>query len=531
MGFVSRDIATITEPKALTLAALPNFVTFQSKSFVTGRFGLNILVNVTQATTNIEDVTELVLTEPGGATTIFRGTTDVSKVGGTVFYVSTNRANTAENLRGALLSSKWLAANFEVRIPFTWAGAVPSNGLTVVIASKGTGPDYSPTFTAPNNVSNVAYFLSGGGASTNTDTISNVPVEIELDVYVDPAVFLGQQVRPVTNAEIGNFAVSLQKTYVGVPLWFELNSIFQHYAGYTVPPNAAGWFNTGTIRAYRFIAKKISIDSFAFYQSDALYVINGYGRASDPINMADYTYGSTVFKLLTNRPVTTYVRGQKAYLNFIFSDPERGTGAPNFQVRVAYTVLSTSGAYLGTVYAHPINRTALAMVNTCVLDIDAVLDTYPTAGRVKVALVQGTAELTTAIEFTILPECLHKLNDFTFLNRLGGWDAFNFDAEDIDEIKAENETYNKTITPQYTKATGKESVYITDLEHSITIDGAPVTNDVAEWLKELAAARVVLDGEGNYIIIEDLKLRISAEADNMQIPTLKYRLSENFTNE
>lgn len=532
MGYISRDIAQITEPKTLTLAALPNFVTFTSKPYVTGPVTFLLTINMLPSTTMLELRSEFVVTEPSGVANKFSGTTDPAKVGGSVFYVSANRANTAENMRTALLNNKWIAANFDIRIPFTWVGATPTNGVVLNFRSKGYGPDYNASFTAPNNVSDSAYNLSGGGPSTNTDTISNTPVEIELDIYTDPAVFLGQTVLPVTLLEIGNYAVSLQKTYTGSPLWFELNSIFQHYAGHNVPPVSPGWFDAGTVRAYRFVAKKMGLDSFAFYQSDALFVLNGYGRASDPINLAQYTYGSTVFKLLTNRPQTNYVRGQKEYLNFIFSDAERGVGgAPNYTLRVAYTALSTSGAYLGTVYAHAITRTSLRIVNTCVLDIPAVLAAYPSAGFVNVSLVQGTAELTNTIQYRIMPDCLHKVNEFVFLNRLGGWDSFNFDAEATDEIKTESETYNRNLTPAHTKSTGKEIVYTTDLENSITVDGAPVTDDVAEWLKELAASRVVLDGQGNYLIIEDFKLRVSPDSANMQIPTLKYRLSENYNNE
>ena len=70
----------------------------------------------------------------------------------------------------------------------------------------------------------------------------------------------------------------------------------------------------------------------------------------------------------------------------------------------------------------------------------------------------------------------------------------------------------------------------TSLNNTYTIEGAPVSDDVARWLKELALSRVVLDGEGNYIIIEEFKLTIDPENRDMQIPTIKYRLSESYVN-
>ena len=130
------------------------------------------------------------------------------------------------------------------------------------------------------------------------------------------------------------------------------------------------------------------------------------------------------------------------------------------------------------------------------------------------------------LEYTIRPECLHVLRQFSFLNRLGGWDAFNFDASIKDEIKPRIETYNKTVTPLFQKGDSIETVYTTTLANTFTIEGAPVTDDVATWLKELAAARVILDNDGNYIIIEDFTLQVTGANKNMQKPTIKYRLSE-----
>lgn len=654
MGYVSKDIAVISEPKILTLASLPNFITFASKPHTPTYYEFNIQINastslnllnpntvtdgyyVDPGTGNItaiagygasdfinvksntqytgtsnhgntfrtvafydaskvrisgintsintfttpagtayvrvslygpahpstpqaydqqgvfegtdpvftpwtgitdDDIEEhslLRITIPDGTLYNFQGTTNPVDVGGAVFYVSGDKANTAENLRLALLNNSWIAANFDVRVPFTWIGVTPINGRVVNLKSKGAGADYNIIIEAPNNAGNLAYTLTPvNDNSSNGDSITGEAsaTEIELDVYTDPAVFLGQDDRPVSNDQIGTFAISLQKTYAGLPLWFELNSVFQHFAGYSIPPSAPGWFDTGTVRAYRFVAKVKAVDSYAFYQSSALFVINGYGKASDPINLEDYTYGKGVFKLLTNKPRTTYVRGQKEFINFIYSDAQRGTDqAVTFDLRVSYRVYSSGNTYLGTVYGQSRNSASLGIVNTCVLDIDAVIDTYPKAGIIRIALARGSALLSQEIEYEVRPECLHKLTQFIFLNRLGGWDAFNFDAKPEGEIKPDIQTFSKVITPSYTKATGLETVYATNLEDAITIDGAPVTAAVAQWLKELAAARVVLDGDGNYVVIEDFKVKPS-DTDNMQTPTIKYHLSETFTND
>ena len=153
-----------------------------------------------------------------------------------------------------------------------------------------------------------------------------------------------------------------------------------------------------------------------------------------------------------------------------------------------------------------------------------VLDQFPKTSVVKIALYRGGASRSNDLEYEILPEQLHALRQFSFINKLGGWDAFNFDAPVISEITPKVETYSKTVTPSTQKAT--ESVYDTKLANSFTIEGAPVTDEVAEWLKELASASVILDGEGNPVIIEDFKLRTTEADKDMQRPIVKYRLAE-----
>lgn len=534
MGYISKDIAVITEPKILTLSSSPNFVQFASKPATRTKLHVNVTVNALPTTPSLSTATVLILTEPAGPAHSFHGTTNPELVGGPVFYVSVDKSDTAENLRQALLADKWISANFDIVIPFTWVGATSTNGTTIELISKGTGAEFNIGLTAPNNTANVAYTIDWINAlSVNGDSISGETstASIELDVYTDAPIFLGEDDRPINAEALGNFAITLQKTYSGTPLWFELNALFSQYAGFTIPPTVAGWFNTGTARVYRFIANRRSINSYSFYQSNALFVINGYGPVFEELDLGDYAYMGAKVKLLTNKPRTPYIKGQKEYLNFIMHDARHSYTDNNYTVRVAYRAYSTSDVYLGTIFAHPKTRTALSIVNTCALNIDAVLAAYPKAGIIRVALCRGTALLSNDLEYIVRPEALHKLQQFTFLNRLGGWDAFNFDATTRDEIKPSGVSYNKTFKPGAKRGDSLETVYDTSLANTITIEGAPVTDEVAQWLKELAASRVILDTKGNYIIIEDFTLQISAQAKNMQVPTIKYRLSETFTND
>lgn len=527
MGYVSKNIADITEPKIVTLVGLPNFVKFASKAHTSKKLEVNITVKLTPIP-SASTISVIKIVDPTGAVHTFSGTTDASAVGGNIFYISVTPSDTAENLRLALLSDRWIATNFDIVIPFIWQGGNVTNGTVLNIKSKGAGKEFNVQITAPNDTTKTAYTFSWvNQTSVNGDTISgeNSTAEIEVDVYTNTGIFLGEDDRAITAERLGTPVTSLQKTYAGNPIWFELNSIFSNSIGYNRPASA-GWFNAGTIKDIRFVAKVKAVNSYPFYQSNVLYVLNGNAPLNNQPDLDKYIYNDSSVKLLTNKPRTNYIRGQKAYLNFILSDPLRSLNTDNYELRVAYRVYTQSGRYLATEYAHNVKRLSLNIVNTCVLDIDAVLNKWPTAGLIKVALARGNALISNDLEYIILPDCLHTLRQFSFINALGGWDCFNFDAASKTDLKQSTETFNKTVTPDYTTVDSVETAYTSDVEKTFTVESAPVSDEVAEWLEELAAAIPVFDGEGRYIIKEEFTLQLTADKKNMQRATIKYRLSE-----
>lgn len=537
MGYTTKDIAIIFEPKRVSLSALPNFVQFKSKPGVKTYLEANLKIEANPAVpgTNWPTVSVLRFIEPSGVVHEFHGTTVAADVTGSTYFISTDATNTAENLRQSLLADKWINANFAVRIPSVWVGGTVTNGQVLNIKSKGAGDEFEISITTPNDPTHKAYTLTWvQPTSSNNDSISGEAstVEVSLDVYTDAPIFLGADDRPLNSALLGTFALTLSKTYSGDTLWFDVNGPFAKSTAFNLPPDTFGWFNTNTLRVFRFVARIAGINNYAFYLSNALYVLRGYGEASDPIDLEDYVYISDEIKLLTNKPRTNYVKGQREYLNFMFSDIDRGKPyVQNWTLQILYRAYDTVGKFIGQITSDPINRTALNMVNTCVLRIDTLLAAYPSAGLIKVSLARGTAIVSNDLEYTVRPTSLHTLRQFSFLNKLGGWDSFNFDATPSEEVKVSFDTFTKTVTPAYRKGDGIETAYAAQLEDTLTVVGAPVTDDVAEWLKELGASTVVLDSNGNYIIKTEFSTPISDNAKNMQVPTMKYRLSETYTNE
>lgn len=534
MGYVTKDIAVITEPKIVSLSAAPNFVIFGSKASVKTLLEINVQVNINSTDTSIATKTIFNLTEPSGVVHSFSGSPNLTDVSDTIFYVSADRSDTAENLREALLGDSWINANLEIRIPALYGVGTAANGQVLNIKSKGTGLEYNAVIAAPNNTANVAYTITNvHAASINNDSISgeSATAEIELDVYTGAIIRLGDDDRITSADKLGALAFTMQKTYAGVPLWFELNAVFNQYQGYNTPPAGYGWFDAGTAQVFRFTARKKAANSYTFYQSNALFAISGYAKPSEVTDLTQYTYKDMPVKLLTNKPRTTYVKGQREYLNFIFMDSLIGITAGDFSLKIVYRAFTTSDTFIGSIENHTIARTALTTVNTCALNIDSLLAAYPTTGIVRVTLARGAADVTNALEYLVRPQSLHDLCQFTFLNKLGGWDTFNFDTTVKYEPKANTETYNKTLTPAFKKGASLETVYTSALDDPRTAEGSPVTDDVANWLKELGGSRVIIDGDGNYVIKDDFSLPIAKSTSNMQTPILKYRLSETYTND
>jgi hypothetical protein len=538
MGYVTiPGVGYITEPDSPVLTGGRNF--FGIESYPGTKIYLEAYITVTTYPNNVAG-SLLRIDYPNGTHTVFVGTNDKEEATqGSKYLLTETYADNAENLRQAFLRVKYLRDNFDIIVP-------PSPGVTynrnvIRIQSKGAGVDYNigisfPVF--PGITSN--YELEWEEQeSVNNDSISDEEetVEVVVDVYADPPlIFLGENDSVKARTSMGDLIVTLQKTYAGVPLWFDVGAIFAQSNRYNLPPNDTGWFYTGTWRSFRFTAKRKNQNNFYF--SNVIFTVNGSPAPYESAALNDYVvavtpYGvSPAVKLLSNKPRTPYVRGQKELINFILSDRDYNSdrSRPYYVSTIAwaYDAEDNKLGHLRLERAGGTSRPKFDVVNSCLFDLEEVFEYYPDTRTIRVLLVVEPLgiEVTPPLEYTVMPGCMHRVCQFFFLNRLGGWDAVNFDAEIQQEIKPFVETYNRTVTPEHPEGDGIETVYNARAVTTFIVEGAPVTDAVAEWLKEFAASQVALDGERRRIIIDDFTLRISEENKNMQVPFFKYHISE-----
>ncbi len=440
----------------------------------------------------------------------------------------------ADRLAAILLADSWIASHFDIDVPLQNLGNTPimMRGSQVYIKGKSAESDYSANWNM--EADNMHPYMTrsfiretpdNGGALFESGTIINV------EVMGGVEVFLGTTDRPVGDA-MGRKVAEFEKEYYGAPLWFDINSLTQQIRKYNLPTGVTGWFDAGTNRVYRIRAYR---DGQLFYVSSALFCLSGNMPLGTLVNMddyvvniSDYIHEPQIVKLLTNRPLTKYMRGQREYINFILADSLHGQEPVTDWINsfeIVYKVYTHANEYLGSVTAHLQDRNLFDIVNTCQLDMDAVLVQYPQAGIIRVELSSNAGTATESIDYFIVPDCWGNVQSFSFLNRLGGWDAFNFNAKQSIDIGSDSDKYYRTITPDWKLGDGKELTINEKSDMQITITGAPVTDTVALWLREFAMSPVILDMQGRRIIIDDFKMVIDPTKTDFQRPVMKYHYS------
>lgn len=540
MGFYTdENIANVTENKRITLANNPNFVTFSTKDNRKTPVKINLTVETTYSGgEEFPAATSFAIIEVAtGVKHTFKGTNDKANLNSNTFLLHSDRAITAENIRIVMMKDNWLKNNFEITIPFKVNGTNITNGSTIYITSKGAGEQFKFEFEGLNYT-----FLSLSGnpsLSLNLDTIDGGKgdTEIELDLYTDTNVFLGVKDIP-SEADFGSFVTTLSKHYYKDSIWFETNTLISKKIGYKTDfLTSSDWCDTGTYSDYRFIAKTYNGETrIPFYISNVLYCLNGYDYTLNENDLSAYVYDTlypTVVKPLTNSPEKKYVMGQTEFFNFILSDTQHNINiTPEFNFGLTYKYYTQSGEYITKANKQSKNRKLMNVVNSIQLnpDIEEIekSNTGKTVGSFTVCLNKDNTPISHELKYNVVPECLNKTNEFAFLNRLGGWDSFNFGGVWNSEFKTSPTTIYKTLLPDYKISSEIESVMKKEVEEQFTLQSDMISYDTVEWLRELAASKVVYELDSlKYVIVDDLTLKYNDNEDTYTVE-MKYHFSDNF---
>lgn len=408
--------------------------------------------------------------------------------------------------------------------------------------------------------------------SSSSDTIDygTGDYQIELDVYTDHEVLPGS--KDSLNY-MGKYLTTLSKSYFGKPLWFDLSTLLSKKVNYSptflseleLEPEDEKfplWSNAETMTNYRFIAKRTDGKiNQPFYYSSPLYILNGYDYTLNPSTLGVDDAGNsytidfsqdfymrefTKIKPLTNRFTRTHIKGQKQYFNFIHNyrwTTLRVGGADNLvpSLGLRYKLYTQMGGFIGEYTSKGQEESNFSQVNTGLLQLDQYLPIYngKTVGRIDVYLCrwhkstfldlnESEVIISTPLSFRILPEDINEVNDFAFLNRLGGWDTMNFAGGFSSEFKTAGSTIYKTLQPNPNLRTEIESVAMKSVQEQKVVQTSPITGDIVDWLREMSASRAVYELKTKrYIIVDDMTLKYNTTDDLYQVE-MKYHYTDTY---
>ena len=562
------DIAKATiKPAKVSLAGNPNYIQLESNAKGENKpveveievIGKGFVFNLTNQT--LDNFTKFTIVDKNtGESHVFEATTDIAKAKGGIYYVGpwTNSGpdwsldKIAEALKNALLNNSFIGSKFNITQPtITDGNGNTKPGTKIKLQSKGYGENYAFTIIPGDEWLYTKYInVIGNPLDTyNNDSIALGfnSAGIHLDMYKDTGIFLGEDDTP-SDSNMGTKAITLTKAYSYTPLWFNTNILENN----TIPTTflkAEDWVDTGTIKDFRFTAKRVITDKTVshttpFYHSPVLYSIAGYNRTLEKNDLSDYVFDTKErlknpeaikrVKTLTNQPQLFHIKGQTQYFNFILSDAEHSKNiADEYRFGICYELLSQSGQMVAKETKHLKARKDFFMVNTIKLDIDSLLHQYPNTGLVRAYLIYSGNEsqaiqISHELTFGILPECLYKVKDFAFLNRLGGWSSFNFSGTEHTDFKTEANTIFKTQTPHFTTSSDIESVYSKTVTEQFTVQTMPLRREVCNWLKEMSASRMVYElATQRYIIVVEMNIKPNSK-DELYRVEMKYHYSDSY---
>ncbi len=555
-----KDIVKVKEPAKFSLSANPNFAEFEAENTGAEKIEISLdfyncgyafIRNEIRGMKIYENVSAFsIIEENTGTEHKFEGTSDLDKVGPGVFYIGTIsdyaagweyfREKTVENLKNCLMKNEFIRDNFDVNQSLTKGPQDSlSFGKVLYIKAKGVGGKYAFTVERDERF----FLLTGdpsGGVSSDSFSEGRSPVELHLELYKDTGVFPGTDATP-DGKNIGSLVTTLTKSYANAPLWFNVNVLESKDYSFDFLKDESAWFNTGTVCDFRFAAKRLVstkdyYENSLFYYSDVFYAVNGYRRTLENNDLSAYVYDTSQeakAKPLTTQPELFHIEGQTQYFNFLLSDPDH-RNEQGGNLAITYRILSQSGRFLAEKVMHAKPKHQFFGVNTIRLDIEGAIAEYPDAGQVEVSLSRSLPEedsyvsVTESLRFKILPSCLHKVNDFAFLNSLGGWSSFNFGGTDQSEFKTSTNTIFKTHTPDKGISGELEAVFGKDVEEQFSVQTMPVTSEVAEWLRELSTSKAVYElSTKRYVIVDDLTIKPNSKDDLFRLD-MKYRYSDTY---
>lgn len=589
MGYYSnKKIAKVTEPKEVSLSKNPNFVLFTSlkSTDVDSYFTASIFCKPYAFSETMPDsenkVVAFSFNFPNPTVKYdFVGTCTKSEVNISTFFIPKKGEQiqigdnsltqqealsiTAQNICDCLKKNTFLRNNYEISVKSqTLDNGIICETSEVLIKAKGRGIQYNFDIisSAADNENSFFEIFTQKVASSDTIDRGLGNARIDIDIYRNTETIMGEDRDALCTK--GNYLTTLSKSYFGQPLWFDLNNLMDKKVGYLTPFfDANKWMDIGTSESFRFVAKRyVDGNNQAFFYSDPLYLIKGGSTALSEVSLSNKDESGRTFildfatnslepelegvKPLTSNFTRTHIKGQSQYFNFLARNvksrlPEDAQ-YPN--LALCYDLYTQSGNFINSYLSHQVTQNNLHTINGAKLDMDRCLPVAKdedgiekTVGRIEVYLCWWhqdenlniditSIKVSSHLTFCILPDYIYAVNDFAFLNSLGGWDSVNLGGGETIDYKTSASTIFKTLQPNYKNDTQIEAVAFKSIQEQKIVQSSPIRKEQVEWLKELSASDAVFELQSQkYIIIDDLSLRYTTNEELYRIE-MKYHYTD-----
>lgn len=563
--YINQKIASVNKLNTVTLAHNPHFLRFDTISVSDEEpLCISLTVENTSFENNNEAYTVTITEKESREKHSFSGTYDSTKVNNLTFLMvqkgniinesgeiadeETAKSLTAQNLKECLMEDSYLRNNFEIasEVSTDYYGNIKGSNI-ITLKAKGNGTRYDVNTNVVPSEGFITVSASDNRSSTGvSDSIDygSGKYQVYLDVYTQTGVFLGED-DSITDKNRGRYLTTLSKAYHEKSIWFDLNTLFGKKTAYSDDfLNSSGWKDAGTVTDFRVTGRRSNgINNELFYSSEVLYVINGYDYTLNDNDLEEYVFDVVNYNGAKIRPLTTcllsqHMKGQKHYFGFILKDEVHTLSIPGFyvpesKIGLIYRYYTQSGEFISDEIAHEQNQKRFNIVNCIELGLDDLIElaetgSGKTVGRVEVMLSCNGNAVSEALQFDIVPEESYSLKDFAFLNRLGGWDTFNFGNDNSVEFKTTNDLYYQTLLPGYATHSRIENMNRKSISEQMTVRTRPINRSTAEWLRQLSTSSAVYElASKRYVIVDDFTLKYNS-IDDLFMIDMKYHYSDSF---
>lgn len=243
----------------------------------------------------------------------------------------------------------------------------------------------------------------------------------------------------------------------------------------------------------------------------------------------DMTNGTTDKKYLTDAPLTRYIDSdQSAFLYFLTSDLDPDRVLLKSYDSDGNQIVST---YIGIVPTTTFNRIAVGHYDLMNSDTSNWNTSNPTAfftGCVYYTVqVQGQETVTFYLD--------QKCGKYTpirlhWLNRLGGFDSFNFNMKSVKETDVKRSDFEKQhhsfsgTSWSYSSDARGTTDYDVQLTDNIEINTDYLTDEEAVWMEDLITSPVVYQELDNELIAVNIKNKKYTEQTSLNDKLKQYNI-------